>query len=76
MRENAYLKSRRYLAEGRLVVEWAGRHGVVATCRGDGRVYRCTWAPGTGWACTCPARGRCAHLLALGSVVAVDLEER
>ncbi len=76
MRENAYTKSRRYLSEGRLVVKHVDRHGVAATCRGDGALHRLGWEPATGWRCTCPARGRCSHLLALGSVVAVDVEGR
>ncbi len=73
MRENAYAKSRRYLIEGRLVVERVDRHGVVATCRGDGALHRCRWEPATGWSCTCLAKARCSHLLALGSVVAVEV---
>ncbi len=76
MRENAQAKARRYLAEGRLVVEEINRQGVVATCRGDGALHSCGWSSSLGWYCTCPARGRCSHLLALGSVVAVDIEGR
>ncbi len=71
--ERAAEKARRYLAEGRLVVrELDEDAGVVqADVRGDGAV----WTLGhdsTGWHCSCPARGRCAHLLALGLVVAVE----
>jgi hypothetical protein len=73
VRENAAAKARRYLSEGRLIVERVDRHGVVATCRGDGALHRCRWEPSTGWWCSCPARGRCSHLLALGAVVAVDM---
>ncbi len=73
MRENAAVKAKRYLVEGRLVIERVDHFGIAATCRGDGALHRCGWRPARGWACTCPARGRCAHLLALGSVVAVDV---
>lgn len=69
MRESADLKARRYLAEGRLVVTRVDQRWIVASVRGDGEVYRSTWHRGT-WSCTCPARGRCAHLLALGLVTA------
>jgi hypothetical protein len=74
-REDAAAKGRRYLAEGRLVVravdEIAGT--VRAACRGDGAVYALGRDRG-GWFCSCPARGRCAHLVALGLVVAVGGE--
>ena len=75
MRENAAAKARRYLAEGRLLLERVDRRQVVATCRGDGTVHRLGWTRNAGWTCTCEARGRCSHLLAVGLVVAVDLPE-
>ena len=64
MRENAEAKGRRYLLEGRLVIEQVNSRQVVASCRGAGRVYQVTCRRGA-WACTCPALGRCAHLVAL-----------
>lgn len=67
-RENAASKARRYLVEGRVVIEIAGRAGVVALVRGDGTHHRVSYDRG-GWYCTCPARGRCAHLLAVGLIV-------
>lgn len=70
-RENAATKGRRYLVEGRLTVHAIRGPNVRASCRGDGATYTLTHDPGTGWACTCPARGRCAHLTALGLVVDV-----
>jgi hypothetical protein len=36
----------------------------------EGRIYTVEHAPGRGWSCTCPARGRCAHRLAVAHVVA------
>lgn len=69
MRENAAAKARRYLTEGRVVVEIAARAGVLALVRGDGAHHRVSHTPSQGWACTCPARGRCAHLLAVGLIV-------
>jgi hypothetical protein len=68
-REAADAKARRYLVEGRLIVPAAGPGHVDASVRGDSQVYRVGYRPGGCW-CSCPARGRCAHLLALGLVVA------
>lgn len=74
MRETVALKSRRYLAEGRLIIraldEEAG--SVRAEVRGAGAVYVVTRTPSTGWRCTCPARGTCAHQTALQLVVALE----
>lgn len=66
------MKGRRYLTEGRLTVRLVDeRAGLVqAQCRGDGAL----WALGhdsRGWWCSCPARGRCSHLVALGLVVTI-----
>jgi uncharacterized Zn finger protein len=68
-RESAEAKGRRYLVEGRLTVEHVDASGVRATCRGGGIVYDVAWAPGDGWSCSCPARVRCAHRVALELVV-------
>jgi hypothetical protein len=69
-------KARVYLGEGRLVVRELDEYGgtVAADCRGDGAIYH-LGLDGSGWFCSCPARGRCAHLLALGSVVALRPRE-
>lgn len=69
MRENAGAKARRYLTEGRLIVRRVDGPYVLAYCRGDGVLHRveCHADHGT---CTCPARGRCSHLLAVGLVTA------
>jgi uncharacterized Zn finger protein len=77
MAENARAKGRRLLEEGRLTVERVDASGYVqATCRGDSAaVYHLGFDPGRGqWRCTCPARGRCAHLIAL-QLVTVQPEE-
>jgi uncharacterized Zn finger protein len=71
VRENAAARGRRYLAEGRLVVARVDEKAIVATCRGSGEVHDVTWFSGRGWACTCPARGTCSHLVALQLVTAV-----
>jgi hypothetical protein len=76
MRENAAAKGRRYVSEGRLIVRALDEHAGTgqADCRGDGAV----WALGRDervWYCTCPALGRCAHLHALGLVVALQPRE-
>jgi uncharacterized Zn finger protein len=67
-RESVETKARRYLAEGRLTVLGVDAEGVRATCRGRGAVYRLGWN-GNDWYCTCPARQRCCHLIALQLVV-------
>ena len=67
-RENAVTKAHRLLAEARLTVERVDGSSIVATCRGDGDVHRLGYERGV-WRCSCPARGRCSHLLALGLVV-------
>lgn len=69
-RESADTKAARYLAEGRLVVTRVDGNLVTATCRGDGQIY-VLGRDQRGWYCTCPALGRCSHLLALGRVVAL-----
>lgn len=67
-RENAASKSRRLLGEGRLIVERVDKDLVRATCRGSGAVYDVGWTLELGWSCSCPAIGRCSHLLALQAV--------
>jgi uncharacterized Zn finger protein len=68
-RESVTDKAHRYLLEGRVVVSLAAPGVVSATVRGDAEIHRVTYERG-GWNCTCPARGRCAHLLAVGLVTA------
>lgn len=75
MRENAQIKARRYLVEGRVTVLVVDTDHVRAMTRGDGELHRQRWTRPAGWTCTCTARGRCSHLLAVGLVVAVDLGE-
>lgn len=72
-RENAVEKGRRYVAEGRLIVRELNEDDgtALADCRGDGAI----WTLGrdlSGWFCSCPACGRCAHLCALGLVCALE----
>ena len=66
-RENASVKGRRLLTEGRLIVERVDGDRIVASCRGDsGAVYALGYDPARQeWRCTCPARGYCSHLVAL-----------
>lgn len=69
-------KGAQYVAQGRLIVraldEYAGT--VQADCRGVAAVYA-LGRDERGWFCSCPARGRCAHLHALGLVVALEPRE-
>lgn len=71
MRENAAAKARRYLTEGRVVLELVWHQEVAAAVRGDAAIHRVEFSSRRGWRCTCPAVGRCAHLLAVGLVVAL-----
>jgi len=68
-REGAADKARRYLVEGRVTIVHVSGPRVLAYVRGDGAVWRCE-ANGSDWVCPCPAKGRCAHLLAVGLVTA------
>jgi hypothetical protein len=73
MRENAALKARRYLSEGRVVLTRVEPGRVEAYVRGDGRIYSAGFAAGL-WLCDCPALSQsCCHLRALRLVTAVDL---
>lgn len=74
-RESAADKARRYLSEGRVTLLHVDTQRVRAIVRGDGTLHRTSWDH-RGWWCTCPARGRCAHLLALGHIIAVDIEAK
>ena len=75
MTETIAEKAARYLAEGRLTIEYADGPNVRAVCKGTTgtwRLGRSRTSP-EGF-CFCPARKRpCSHLLALALVV--DREE-
>jgi hypothetical protein len=64
-RETVADKSRRYLGEGRLVIDRVHGDAIHASCRGEGELYELGHLPGRGWWCSCPARGDCCHLRAL-----------
>jgi uncharacterized Zn finger protein len=68
-RESVDDKAKRYLAEGRVLVERVADDEVSATVRGGGDLYRVSHQRG-GWDCSCPARTRCAHLVAVGRITA------
>lgn len=70
-RENADAKARRYLTEGRIVIRRVQGPDVDATARGTGAVWLVSHRRGPGWRCDCPARGPCAHILAVSHVVDV-----
>jgi uncharacterized Zn finger protein len=63
-RESVETKGRRYLLEGRLTVIAVDESIVRATCRGAGALYQLGF-DGEAWSCSCPAVGRCAHLVAV-----------
>jgi uncharacterized Zn finger protein len=75
-RENAETKGRRYVLEGRLQIRYCGPEGVRAYCRGTGHLWTVTYEPGEGWRCSCPARSRCAHLVATTLVVTAPHDPR
>lgn len=65
MREDHLRKGERYLLQGRLNVRLVTPERVEAYCKGDnGHTYRLGHDKGV-WTCSCEARGRCAHLVAL-----------
>ena len=67
-RETIELKAQRYLVCGRVTVRLATPERLEAYVKGDsGHAYRVTHEDV--WACSCPARGRCCHLLAVKRVV-------
>lgn len=68
-RESVDAKGRRYLVEGRLVVDVVVGAAVRARCRGTGATYAVAYDSATGWRCDCPARRWCAHLVATALVV-------
>ena len=69
MGESVEFKGRRLLMEGRLNVTRVDPHKevIVASCRGDsGETYKLGWDPiEAEWRCTCAARRKCSHLVAL-----------
>jgi uncharacterized Zn finger protein len=73
MSENAAAKGRRLLVEGRLRVLAVDAGTASAECRGDsGMTYVLGRDTSGRWACSCEARGRCSHLIALMLVVALE----
>jgi uncharacterized Zn finger protein len=65
MRENAETKGRRYLIEGRLTLRLVTPRRVEAVGRGSlGDTYSLSLTAALA-SCDCPARARCAHLIAL-----------
>ena len=74
VRENASAKARRYLVQGRVVLDHVSKGSVRGHIRGDGHIWKAVYDEGA-WFCNCPARSdQCAHLQALRLVVAVDIE--
>ena len=71
-RENAEAKGLRYLTQGRLVITHVSEKAIRATCRGSGELHSVGWLAGAGWSCSCSARSRCSHLVALHSVTVID----
>jgi uncharacterized Zn finger protein len=70
--ETARFKARRYLLEGRVVIDHAAPGLVEAVVRGDGALHQVTYR-NSAWQCTCPRDddpARCSHVLALTLVTA------
>lgn len=64
-RENALAKGERYLLSGRLTIRLVTPERIEADVKGDsGHTHRVIFDDGL-WACSCPAKQRCAHLIAL-----------
>lgn len=72
MRESAALKGRRLLSEGRLRVLAVSEATAEAECRGDSGMTYVLGRDASGrWECSCEAKGRCSHLIALQLVVSL-----
>lgn len=69
--EPARHKARRYVVEGRVVVDEAGIGHVRATVRGEGALHVVRYRDDA-WSCDCPApdHARCSHLQAVSLVTA------
>jgi uncharacterized Zn finger protein len=79
VRENAAVKARRLLVEGRVRVLAADEDGghVAAEVRGDSAcIYAVTYEAGAGWRCDCPTLGVCSHIRAVQLVVVVEPRQR
>jgi len=61
-------KADRLRSEARVQIKWATDQLVQAAVRGDSGVWDCRWTRLQGWSCSCPAYGRCSHVLAVASV--------
>ena len=71
-RENSETRALRLLLEGRVAIRSVGLRGVLAFVKGDsGSLRTVRFDPGLEWQCSCPARGKCAHVRAVMHVVTV-----
>lgn len=66
-RETVEAKAARYLLESRVTIYQANDTVIRARVRGMGDEYTVIATRG-GYACNCPARGRCCHQVAVMSV--------
>jgi len=73
-RENAATKALGYLTEGRVQLRAVTNRAVRAQVRGSGHIHHVRY-DSHGWSCSCPAQGRCSHLIAVQHVVVVDAVE-
>lgn len=70
-REGAAQKGRRILTEGRVCIVEASPGHVLAQVRGEGAFYVVSFDAGE-WACSCPARQTCSHLVGVKLVTAPE----
>jgi hypothetical protein len=66
--ESVEAKAARYLCERRLTVLQVDKVSIIAECRGSGEIHRCGYNAVHGWHCTCKAKSRCCHRVALQAV--------
>lgn len=64
-RENAAVKARRLLAEGRVVITAVQGRRVSALVRGDTEGFHVVEHDAGRWSCDCSALGACSHRLAV-----------
>jgi hypothetical protein len=75
-REDASVKARRLLGEGRVTIRFVGDDRIWASVRGDtAEVYAVEWTP-EGWWCSCPAASRCSHVRAVQLVTLISSAPR
>ena len=62
------LKANRLLGNRAVQIKFCTEGVISAAVRGDSGIHEIRWTRNQGWDCSCPAYGRCSHVLAVASV--------